>query len=130
MFEFHDRSRFEITALSFGQNDGSAMRARLEASVERFVDVSRCTDREVADRHLIPERDQIYYAEKAIYMSQCYQTNGAKRSLPTKSPCRGPPHISNSSIRQPIVGTTGGARRDVGTTRARRASQQRDDRDR
>ena len=48
LFESHDRSRFDIVALSYGRNDASAMRRRLEASVERFVDVSRHTDREVA----------------------------------------------------------------------------------
>jgi protein O-GlcNAc transferase len=49
LFESHDRSRFEIIALSYGQSDGSSMRARLEASVERFIDVSRQSDREIAD---------------------------------------------------------------------------------
>jgi protein O-GlcNAc transferase len=49
LFEAHDRSRFEITALSYGPKDESAMRQRLEASVERFVDVSRSSDREVVD---------------------------------------------------------------------------------
>jgi protein O-GlcNAc transferase len=47
LFERHDRSRFEITALSFGQDDGSAMRARLAGSIERFVDVSGYSDIEV-----------------------------------------------------------------------------------
>ncbi len=49
LLECHDRSRFEIVALSYGQHDGSAMRARLETSVERFIDVSRQTDRQIAD---------------------------------------------------------------------------------
>jgi protein O-GlcNAc transferase len=143
LFEAHDRSRFEITALSYGQNDRSAMRTRLEASVERFIDVSRGTDREVADlmhslgiqiavdlkgytggarsgilacraapvqinflgypgtmgadymdyivadRHVVPDRDQIHYAEKVIYLPQCYQPNDAKRPLPTQAPGRG-----------------------------------------
>lgn len=49
LFESHDRSRFEVIALSCGQSDGSSMRKRLEASVDQFIDVSRHTDREVAD---------------------------------------------------------------------------------
>jgi protein O-GlcNAc transferase len=48
LFEAHDRSRFDILALSYGRNVASAMRTRLETSVERFIDVSRDTDREVA----------------------------------------------------------------------------------
>jgi protein O-GlcNAc transferase len=48
LFESHDRSRFDVIALSYGRNVPSPMRARLETSVERFIDVSRYTDREVA----------------------------------------------------------------------------------
>lgn len=39
MFERHDRARFQIVAYSTGRNDGSPMRARLEAAFDRFVDV-------------------------------------------------------------------------------------------
>jgi protein O-GlcNAc transferase len=49
LLECHDRARFEVIALSYGQDDQSTMRTRLEHSVERFVDVSRLSDREVAD---------------------------------------------------------------------------------
>lgn len=39
LFERHDRSKFEVFALSFGADDGSAMRARLKAAFEHFHDV-------------------------------------------------------------------------------------------
>ena len=39
LIEQHDRSRFEIIALSMGQSDGSAYRKRLEAAFDRFIDV-------------------------------------------------------------------------------------------
>ena len=39
LFERHDRSRFEITAVSFGADDRSAMRSRLVAAFEQFIDV-------------------------------------------------------------------------------------------
>ncbi|MEX0809820.1 MAG: tetratricopeptide repeat protein [Dongiaceae bacterium] len=39
LFELHDRSRFAISAYSYGPNDGSAMRKRIEAGVDRFVDI-------------------------------------------------------------------------------------------
>jgi predicted O-linked N-acetylglucosamine transferase (SPINDLY family) len=48
LFEQHDRSRFEITALSFGQNDNSPARRRLEAAFEHFIDVGGDSDREIA----------------------------------------------------------------------------------
>ncbi len=49
LFERHDRSRFEVSAFSFGLDDGSPMRRRLVKAFDRFTDVSRLTDREVAE---------------------------------------------------------------------------------
>ncbi len=48
VFERHDRERFEVTALSFGPPDSSAMRGRLERSFDRFVDVRNESDRDIA----------------------------------------------------------------------------------
>ena len=48
LFEQHDKSRFEITALSFGQNDNSPARRRLEAAFEHFIDVRGNSDQEIA----------------------------------------------------------------------------------
>ena len=48
LFEHHDRSRFEVSAISFGPNDRSAMRARLEAGFEHFHDVHDLGDQDVA----------------------------------------------------------------------------------
>jgi protein O-GlcNAc transferase len=48
LFEQHDKSRFEITALSFGQNDNSPPRRRLEAAFEHFIDVRDISDQEIA----------------------------------------------------------------------------------
>lgn len=39
VLERHDRSRFEIFAYSHGRDDGSAMRRRIEAAAEHFVDL-------------------------------------------------------------------------------------------
>jgi len=49
LFEQHDRSRFEITALAFGRNDKSPSRRRLEAAFEHFIDVADRSDREIAE---------------------------------------------------------------------------------
>ena len=48
VFEQHDKSRFETTAISFGPDDGSALRLRIARSFDRFVDVRGRTDFEVA----------------------------------------------------------------------------------
>jgi predicted O-linked N-acetylglucosamine transferase (SPINDLY family) len=48
MFERHDRSQFETIAVSFGPDDGSAMRSRLIAAFDRFHDARLQTDWEVA----------------------------------------------------------------------------------
>jgi predicted O-linked N-acetylglucosamine transferase (SPINDLY family) len=48
LFELHDRSRFEIAAISFGRDDGSAMRRRLTKAFDQFHDVRAASDRDVA----------------------------------------------------------------------------------
>jgi protein O-GlcNAc transferase len=48
LFEAHDRTRFEISALSFGPDENGEMRDRLVPAFDRFVDVRHNTDREVA----------------------------------------------------------------------------------
>jgi protein O-GlcNAc transferase len=48
LFERHDRSRFETIGISFGPDDGSAMRARIATAMDRFHDVRAIGDREVA----------------------------------------------------------------------------------
>lgn len=48
LIEQHDRTRFEVTALTFGPVRGEPTRRRLEAAFERIVDVREKSDREVA----------------------------------------------------------------------------------
>ncbi len=48
LLELHDRSRFEVTAFSFGPDSASPMRRRLRAACEHFVDVSQQSDDEIA----------------------------------------------------------------------------------
>lgn len=47
LFETHDRSRFEVFGVSFGPDNSSAMRERVQRSVDRFIDVRGKSDREV-----------------------------------------------------------------------------------
>ncbi len=49
LFERHDRSVFEPVAISFGADSASAMRARLSVAFERFIDVRKQSDFQVAN---------------------------------------------------------------------------------
>lgn len=49
MFERHDRDRFETIGVSFGPDDKSPMRARLEKAFDRFHHARAQSDRAVAD---------------------------------------------------------------------------------
>src|SRR5258708_35241880 len=48
LWELHDRHRFEITAISLGPDDKSAMRRRVVAAFDRFVEAGGRSDREIA----------------------------------------------------------------------------------
>jgi predicted O-linked N-acetylglucosamine transferase (SPINDLY family) len=48
LIEAHDRSRFELIALSFGPDSQDEMRKRLKAACEDFIDVRNQSDQEVA----------------------------------------------------------------------------------
>ena len=49
LFERHDRARFEVAGLSWGKDDRSAMRERLKAGVDRFVEIGGLSDKQVAE---------------------------------------------------------------------------------
>jgi protein O-GlcNAc transferase len=49
LFEQHDKSRFEVTAMSFGPDDNSKIRHRIKGTVERFVDVRDKSDQDMAE---------------------------------------------------------------------------------
>lgn len=48
LFERHDRSRFETIAVSYGADDGSPMRRRLQRAFDRFVDARQQSDEQIA----------------------------------------------------------------------------------
>jgi protein O-GlcNAc transferase len=48
LFERHDRDRFELHAFSFGPDSDDEWRTRIRAAADRFIDVRRATDREIA----------------------------------------------------------------------------------
>jgi predicted O-linked N-acetylglucosamine transferase (SPINDLY family) len=48
VLEHHDRARFETIAISFGADDGSAMRSRIVKAVDHFVDIRTESDLDIA----------------------------------------------------------------------------------
>ena len=48
--EHHDKTRFEITAISTGTDDGSQMRQRIKSAVDLFIDATAMSDVQVATK--------------------------------------------------------------------------------
>jgi predicted O-linked N-acetylglucosamine transferase (SPINDLY family) len=48
IIEQHDRRRFETIAISFGRDDASPLRGRVQQAFERFIDLRGKTDTEIA----------------------------------------------------------------------------------
>jgi predicted O-linked N-acetylglucosamine transferase (SPINDLY family) len=48
IFELHDKSRFELTAFSFGPDSNDGMRQRVSAAFDRFIDAREMSDSAVA----------------------------------------------------------------------------------
>ncbi len=138
MFECHDKSRFDITAISFGPDDSSEMRQRLKAAFEHFIDAKIYSDNKIsnlikeqeidilidlmgftadsrtglfarrpapiqvnylgypgtmgaqyidyiiADRIVIPEDQQDFYAEKVVYLPNSFQPTDRNRRIADK----------------------------------------------
>jgi predicted O-linked N-acetylglucosamine transferase (SPINDLY family) len=57
LFESHDREKFELVAFDNGWDDGSPMRARLDAAFGKIVDISRLSNRAAAEKILAEEID-------------------------------------------------------------------------
>ena len=49
VIECHDKSLFEMTAISCGPNDDSEIRQRVQASFERFIDTQTYSDEQIAN---------------------------------------------------------------------------------
>lgn len=50
IFGRHDRDRFAVSAYSWGQNDGSYYRRKIERDVDHFIDIRHMSDFEAAER--------------------------------------------------------------------------------
>lgn len=79
VLELHDRARFEVTAYSYGPEDGSAQRARLKAACEHFVDLAWEPD-DVAAQRLTDDALDVLVDLKGY-------TLGARTGLLARRPC-------------------------------------------
>ena len=69
LFERHDRTRFETHAFSFGADDRSPLRARLQRSFDAFHDVRELDDRAIAER--VREREIDILVDLAGFTENC-----------------------------------------------------------
>ncbi len=79
VLELHDRNCFEVFAYSYGPEDHSAMRARLRAACEHFIDIARDPDDVAASRMRDDELD--------ILIDLKGYTMGARAAIPARRPC-------------------------------------------
>jgi protein O-GlcNAc transferase len=49
LFENHDKSRFEVSAISFGPDDNSPIRRRVIGAIEKFINVKTKSNQEIAE---------------------------------------------------------------------------------
>jgi predicted O-linked N-acetylglucosamine transferase (SPINDLY family) len=78
MFEHHDRTRFSVTALSIGPDDGSALRRRLQDAFDEFIDAGALRDDEIAAR--------VKNAEIDILIDLNGYTHGARMGIFARRP--------------------------------------------
>jgi protein O-GlcNAc transferase len=50
LFELHNRDRFNVFCYSYGKNDGSSYRQRIERNCDRFVELNRLSHLEAAEK--------------------------------------------------------------------------------
>ena len=79
VLEAHDRARFEIYAYSYGPEDASPMRARLNQACEHFVDIAREPD-DTAARRIEEDALDILVDLKGYTM-------GARTGILARRPC-------------------------------------------
>jgi protein O-GlcNAc transferase len=94
--EHHDKSRFEITAISLGPNDGSRMRRRIESAFERFIDVQKMSDIQVAS--MLREMEIDIAVDLNGYSGQKRTGILARRPAPVQISYLGFPGTMNASF--------------------------------
>jgi predicted O-linked N-acetylglucosamine transferase (SPINDLY family) len=78
VFDRHDKSRFELTAISLGGVQESAIRARIKGAVEHFIDAQSLEDDQIAD--------YIHQREIDILVDLNGHTDGARHGVLVRRP--------------------------------------------
>jgi len=102
LFELHDRSRFETFAYSYGYNDHSDMRQRLENAFDHFVDIHLVPAPEAA-RHIYEDHIDILIDLKG-YTGQALPEILVDRPAPIQVSYLGYPGTMGADFMDYIIG--------------------------
>jgi protein O-GlcNAc transferase len=102
LFERHDKSRFEVSAWSFGPDVRDAMRARLQKSFEQFNDVRNQSDAEVATLLRVQEID--IAVDLKGFTDGCRPAIFARRVAPIQVNYLGYPGTTGAAYMDYIIG--------------------------
>ncbi len=102
LFERHDRSRFEVSAWSFGADVQDAMRARLQKAFEQFNDVRNQSDMEVAA--LLRAREIDIAVDLKGFTDGCRPAIFARRAAPIQVNYLGYPGTTGADYMDYIIG--------------------------
>ena len=106
VWEQHDKSRFETTAISYVDSNGSAMRRRVERAFDRVIDVAGKSDADVAT--MIRQMEIDIVVDLMGYTGECRPGILAQRPAPVQVNFLGFPGTMGASyvdyiIADPIV---------------------------
>jgi predicted O-linked N-acetylglucosamine transferase (SPINDLY family) len=101
LFERHDRTRFEVTAISFSPDDKSEMQARLKQAFDRFIDVTRMSEKEIAE--LIAEMETDIAVDLMGYTEDARTGIFARRPAPVQVSYMGYPGTMGSDFHDYVI---------------------------
>ena len=96
LFERHDRSRFEVVAISFGPKDSGPMGQRMVRAFDRFIDVREMSHREAAQ--LLRELEIDIAIDLAGYTRHCRPQILAHRPAPIQVSYVGYPATTGTDV--------------------------------
>lgn len=102
VFEHHDRSRFEVFLYSHGPDDKTAMRKRIEAAAEHFVNMEGQPDEAIAQRIASDQIDLL--VDLKGYTAQNRMGVFARRPAPVQVTYLGFPGTTGADFMDYIIG--------------------------